>query len=85
MNDEAITHTSDASGNIYVAGKFVGVSTGFDIYTVKYSSSGNILWEKIYNGPGNGNDIAYSIAVDVSEMFMLPAKAKVWFQTVISH
>ncbi|HAY32838.1 MAG TPA: SBBP repeat-containing protein [Ignavibacteria bacterium] len=63
-NDEALTHVTDNSGNIYSSGKILGSGTGFDIYTVKYNPSGNILWERIYNGPGNGNDIAYSIALD---------------------
>ncbi len=63
-NDEALTHITDNSGNIYSSGKILGSGTGFDIYTVKYNPSGNIIWERIYNGPGNGNDIAYSIALD---------------------
>ncbi|MBK8983681.1 MAG: SBBP repeat-containing protein [Ignavibacteria bacterium] len=63
-NDEALTHITDDSGNIYSSGKILGSGSGFDIYTVKYNPSGNILWERIYNGPGNGNDIAYSIALD---------------------
>jgi len=63
-NDEALTHVTDNSGNVYSSGKILGSGSGFDIYTVKYNPSGNILWERIYNGPGNGNDIAYSIALD---------------------
>ncbi|MBK9332671.1 MAG: SBBP repeat-containing protein [Ignavibacteria bacterium] len=63
-NDEALTHVTDNSGNVYSSGKVLGSGSGFDIYTVKYNPSGNILWERIYNGPGNGNDIAYSIALD---------------------
>ncbi len=63
-NDEALTHISDNTGNIYASGKILGTGAGFDFYTVKFSPSGNILWESIYNGPGNGNDIAYSITLD---------------------
>lgn len=65
-NDEALTHATDASGNIYAAGKMHVSGTQFDIYTAKYNSSGNIIWETAYNGEGSGNDIAYSIAVDNS-------------------
>jgi uncharacterized delta-60 repeat protein len=51
-------------GNVYSAGKVFNTGSGMDIFTVKYSSSGSILWERTYNGPGNANDIAHSIAVD---------------------
>jgi len=51
----------DGSGNVYVTGV-----TGFytDYLTVKYDSSGNVLWAQTYNS-GN-NDFARGIAVDGS-------------------
>ena len=75
-NDEALTHTTDAAGNIYVAGKILGSATGFDMYIVKYSSSGSLLWEKVYNGPGSGNDIAYSINLDRSGNVFVAGESK---------
>lgn len=65
-NDEALDHYIDDSGNIFVTGKIFQTSTLFDIYVVKYNFSGNLLWDKIYNGPANGNDIANSITVDLN-------------------
>ncbi|MEO8210734.1 MAG: SBBP repeat-containing protein [bacterium] len=75
-NDEALNHTIDNAGNVYAAGKIIGTATGFDIYCVKYNSSGYILWEKIYNGPGNGNDIAYSITLDNSGNVYVAGESK---------
>lgn len=66
---------SDASGNTYVAGWFVGTvvigdnhpvtsSTSFeaDGYVVKYNSIGNVSWFKLINGPGI--QVATGIALD---------------------
>jgi len=53
----------DKSGNIYLTGN-TGNPT--DIITLKYSPSGNLLWSKIYNGPGNREDEAVRIVVDDS-------------------
>jgi len=54
----------DASGNVYVTGESPGSGTFRDFATIKYSSSGNQVWVKRYNGPGNGDDGAEAIAVD---------------------
>jgi len=56
----------DVSGNIYVTGASTGSGTGHDYATVKYNSSGDSLWVRRYNGPGNSGDDAYSLAVDGS-------------------
>jgi uncharacterized delta-60 repeat protein len=56
----------DNSGNIYVTGRSVTSGTNDDYATVKYDSSGVEQWVARYNGPGNGRDIAYAIALDNS-------------------
>jgi len=63
---------TDKDGNNYIAGSFsdtlkVGnaklISRGsFDIYLLKYSANGNLLWLKQYGGPDS--DEAYGIASD---------------------
>jgi len=58
--------TIDNLGNVYVAGTSQGTGTGYDICIIKYNSSGVQQWIQRYNGPGNGNDYAVSIAVDNS-------------------
>ncbi|MCX6162278.1 MAG: SBBP repeat-containing protein [Ignavibacteriae bacterium] len=55
----------DNAGNIYGTGSYT-VSGPYDYGTVKYDASGNQLWLKTYNGPGNGYDPSSSIAVDNS-------------------
>ena len=35
-----------------------------DIVTLRYAPDGTLLWEKRYNGTGNGDDFGYSVALD---------------------
>ncbi|WP_018611551.1 SBBP repeat-containing protein [Segetibacter koreensis] len=54
----------DSAGNVYITGSSLGRGTGDDYATVKYDSEGNQLWARRYNGPGNDEDKALSLAVD---------------------
>jgi uncharacterized delta-60 repeat protein len=65
-NDEARSIAVDGSGNVYVSGESGGNATALDYATIKYNSSGVQMWVQRYNGPGNGDDVATSIAVDGS-------------------
>ncbi len=56
-----------ADGDVYVSGYSIGVGSVFDYTTIKYSTSGIQLWEGRYNGPANGYDYAYAIAIDAEE------------------
>lgn len=56
----------DASGNVYVTGISSGITSLTDYATVKYNSSGQQQWVARYNGPSNGTDEAFSVAVDGS-------------------
>jgi hypothetical protein len=57
--------TIDNEGNIIVTGRSES-NTGYDIATIKYSSSGEMIWFKRYSGSGNGYDEAFSISSDDS-------------------
>ncbi|MCX6159771.1 MAG: SBBP repeat-containing protein [Ignavibacteriae bacterium] len=52
------------NSNVYVTGSSKGSTTDYDYATVKYDFSGVQQWVQRYNGPGNGQDAAYSIKVD---------------------
>jgi hypothetical protein len=68
-HDEGYVLTIDDSGNVYVAGYCCynyNSGTSADYVTVKYYSNGNTAWARTYNGPGNGDDLAYAITVDDS-------------------
>jgi len=56
----------DDSGNVYVTGESFGSGTERDYATIKYNPSGQEEWVARYNGPGNGTDAAYAMAVDGS-------------------
>ncbi|OGC76652.1 MAG: hypothetical protein A2Z27_03425 [candidate division Zixibacteria bacterium RBG_16_50_21] len=54
----------DQSGNAYITGYRRESGAAQDFFTVKYSSSGDSLWSRIYDTPGFSIDRAHAIAVD---------------------
>jgi uncharacterized delta-60 repeat protein len=62
--DEPFDIAVDESGNTYVTGYSYNGSTSFDYITIKYDSDGTEQWVEKYDGPANGGDLAYAIAVD---------------------
>ncbi len=57
----------DASGNSYVTGASYGnATTQYDFATLSYDPLGTVRWTERYNGPANGYDTPYSIAVHSS-------------------
>ncbi len=57
----------DRANNIYVTGLSVEGNLTQDYTTIKYDSAGDTVWRQTYDGPGNGHDIAFSIALDDSD------------------
>lgn len=64
--DFANAFALDGSSGVYVTGKSYKSGQMADYVTVKYNNEGIQEWTSRYNGPGNGDDIAYSIAIDVN-------------------
>jgi Beta-propeller repeat len=62
--DFAFAIAVDSSGNVIVAGSSYGPDQLPDFVTIKYSSAGDTLWVRRYNGPGNNWDIARALAID---------------------
>ena len=54
----------DELGNVFVTGWSEGVGTYIDYATVKYDSSGTVLWLRRYDGPVNSLDGANALALD---------------------
>jgi hypothetical protein len=54
----------DAGDNVIVTGESIGLGGNYDGVTIKYSSAGVPLWTNRYNGPGNGDDYGWKIALD---------------------
>jgi uncharacterized delta-60 repeat protein len=66
--DRAWAIAVDSNDNIYVTGDSTGSGTGLDYATVKYSPSSNQpIWAARYNGPDNGDDLGYVLAVDSND------------------
>ena len=54
----------DKSGNFIIAGR--GGTEDTDILIIKYSSNGNLLWERRYNGIINDQDLFRDMILDDS-------------------
>ncbi len=55
----------DAVGNVFVTCQSPWEGTHYDILTLKYSSAGDLLWTRRYNGPANTDDMPWAMATDV--------------------
>jgi len=61
-NDLARSLAVSRAGTVLVTGYSPTTTSGRDFATIAYSPAGTQLWAKRYNGPGNGDDTANSIA-----------------------
>jgi hypothetical protein len=54
----------DAAGNVYVAGSLNTSRASSDIYVIKYSVAGDLVWTARYHGGAAGENTSRRIAVD---------------------
>jgi len=64
LDDKAYALTVDGSGNVYVTGYSYNAETGNEYVTIKYDAMGGEEWVARYNGSGDGDDVAFALAVD---------------------
>jgi hypothetical protein len=63
--DKAFGIVSDAAGNIYITGTAAISGMGSELILLKYSSSGVLLWVRIYGETrANLDDMGYAIGID---------------------
>jgi uncharacterized delta-60 repeat protein len=63
-NDAIYALAMDSMENCYVTGYSVGVTSDYDIVTIKYNPDGETVWVARYDGPGHGFDQGFSIAIN---------------------
>ncbi len=56
----------DARGQVYVTGYVTDTLTGYNMLTMKFGADGTLQWVQRYNGPADGTDYPYGIAVDLN-------------------
>ena len=62
--DEAHAVKIDDNGNVYAAGFYYSYDSGNDIWLGKYDTNGNLVFAKTKNGPSNGYDKGFGLALD---------------------
>jgi uncharacterized delta-60 repeat protein len=73
-NDNPYAMAIDSNNNVYVTGYHL--EGGGDYTTIKYDPNGTELWIATYNGPSNGGDEAYAIAIDSNDNIYVTGKSR---------
>ncbi|MBN2379849.1 SBBP repeat-containing protein [candidate division WOR-3 bacterium] len=81
-NDDAKAIAIDNTGNIYVTGESVGISTLEDYATVKYNPSGIQEWVIRYDGPESDFDDAYAVAIDDADNVFVTGWSHGYYATI---
>lgn len=69
-HDEGTMITIDSSGDVYVVGISESISGGGDIITIKYDSTGTLLWAARYDGPASMTETVSAIVVSGGTVYV---------------
>jgi hypothetical protein len=82
-NDQPAAIAVGSDGSIYVAGTSYEVGQLENLMLLKYSPTGDLLWDTIINGPANGADRPRAIALDSQDNILLVGPA--WQATAVEE
>ncbi|HWA05144.1 MAG TPA: hypothetical protein VG961_01255, partial [Ignavibacteria bacterium] len=71
--DDAYTIDVDNAGNSYVSGRSYN-GNNYDITTIKYDNSGNVIWSKNYGGSTNLDDYPVKIMADLQNNIIVAGR-----------
>ncbi|MEO8209231.1 MAG: SBBP repeat-containing protein, partial [bacterium] len=74
-DDYLNTISSASNGDIIVSGSSYNNSSSFDFTTLKYNSSGNLIWTKNYNGPSSADDQVTNMKIDLQNNIYVCGKS----------
>ena len=75
-SDELVRLRIDSEGNIIATGHAFSIYTSYDLMVVKVDSSGNLLWERTFDGPGDDTDYSHAITIDSSGNYVITGPSK---------
>lgn len=84
LSDKGVDIKVDLIGNAYVTGNSVKNGNGSsDIEIIKYDNTGNVIWTKSYNGPGNLDDNPVKLVLNNSQEPVLIGNSYSYFFSIL--
>lgn len=84
LYDKAADLKTDISGNVYVTGSSINSATGSnDVVVLKYNNSGDLLWTRTYDGPGNLDDIPVKLVLNTAQEPIVTASSYSYFFSIL--
>lgn len=84
LDDESNDVKVDDIGNVYIAGYSTSSSESKNILLIKYDNLGNIIFEKLQNGLGNGNDRANALCLGLDGSIFITGSSKYTNEDIVT-